>query len=301
MIEKDEYGPEEIIEVEDKKSGMKGFLVIDNTKLGPGKGGIRMTPSVNIEEVAKLSRAMTFKNAIAGLPFGGAKAGIIADDKKITKEQKKKIIEAFSKALKPYCPKKYVAAPDMNTAEEEMKWFAEANGDLNSCTGKPKDLGGIPHELGSTGFGVAHSAKIAIEHKRLDIKKITFAIEGFGNVGWFAAKYLTDWGAKFVGVSDSSGAIYNPNGINFEELARIKKEKGKISEYENAEKLKSENIFKLNADVIIPAAVPDSINENNWREIKAKIIVCGANIPMSQDIEEKLYEKGILIVPDLQM
>ncbi len=298
MVKKDEFGPEKILEVEDKESGMKGFTVIDNTKRGPGKGGIRMTPTVSVNEVAKLARAMTWKNAIADLPFGGAKSGIVADDKKLSKDQKRAIVKAFSRALKSVCPIMYVAAPDMNMGEEEMRWFAEANGDSRACTGKPKDMGGLPHELGSTGFGVAHAAKVAIEHKDLDIKKVTFAVEGFGNVGWFAAKFLTKWGAKLVAASDSKGTIYNKQGLDFEKLAKVKKEQGTVTLYESGEVFSCEKIFELPVDVLIPAAIPDSINEKNWNNIHAKIISCGSNIPMIPEIEERLYNKGILVVPD---
>jgi len=299
MIKKDRFGPEKILKVGDKKTGMRGFLVIDNTALGPGKGGIRMTPTVTVEEVAKLARAMTWKNALADLPFGGAKSGIVADDKKITKEQKKMIVQAFSRALKPVCPSKYVAAPDMNMAEEEMRWFAEANGSSRACTGKPKDMGGLPHELGSTGFGVAHAAKVAIEHTGLDIKDITFAVEGFGNVGWFAAKFMTEWGARMVAASDSRGTVYNPEGLDFRTLARVKKEQITVTNYKSGEILSCEKIFELPVDVLIPAAIPNSINEKNWEKIQAKIIVEGSNIPVIPEIEEKLYKKGVLIVPDI--
>src|SRR3990172_5251616 len=140
MIEFDEFGPEKIFEVYDPKTGMHGFTVIDNTALGPGKGGIRMTPTVSIEEVAKLARAMTWKCSIADLPFGGGKSGIRADVKSLTPEKKMDIIRAFSRGIKPICPSMYVAAPDINTAEEEMKVFVEANGTFNSATGKPADM-----------------------------------------------------------------------------------------------------------------------------------------------------------------
>ncbi|MEK6839644.1 MAG: Glu/Leu/Phe/Val dehydrogenase dimerization domain-containing protein, partial [Nanoarchaeota archaeon] len=126
MVVYDEFGPEKILEVYNPKIGMRGFVVIDNVSLGPGKGGIRMTPSVTIDEVAKLARTMTWKNALADLPFGGAKAGIIADDRVITKQKKKDIIQEFARAIKIICPKLYIAGPDMNTGEEEMRWFVEA-------------------------------------------------------------------------------------------------------------------------------------------------------------------------------
>lgn len=292
----DEYGPEKILELYDPKTKMRGILVIDNTKRGPGKGGIRMRPDVDKEEVFRLARAMTFKCALADLPFGGAKSGIIADDKKISTEDKKKIIKAFARGLKQICPSLYVAAPDMNMAEEEMRIFANEIGDPRACTGKPADMGGIPHELGSTGIGVGHATMVGIEHLRLG-DNLTFAVEGFGNVGTFAAKFLTEKGLKLVAVSDSKGTIYNKDGINYDEVFKIKQETGTVTNYKG-EKLKCEDIVGLDVDILVTAAIADLINENNWQNIKAKMIVCGSNIPMSKEIEEKLHEKGILVIPD---
>jgi glutamate dehydrogenase/leucine dehydrogenase len=300
----DEWGPEKIIETYDPKTGMKGILVIDNTALGPGKGGIRMTPSVNVEEVFKLARTMTWKCALAELPFGGAKSGIIADSKKISKEEKKALVQAFSRALKPVCPKLYVAAPDMNTSEEEMRWFAEANGSWKSCTGKPRDMCidnvcGIPHEYGSTGLGVAYSTLVTVEHANLDIKNVSVAIEGFGNVGSFTAKHLSELSAKIVATSDSKGTIYNPEGLDFEKLSKVKKETGSVINYKPGELLGNEELFELPVDVLIPAAIPDVINKNNVNRVKAKIIVEGANIPIPHDVERILHKRGVLISPDI--
>lgn len=296
MTDLDEFGPEKIIEVYDPKTKMHGFLVIDSTVLGPGKGGIRMTPDFSKEEDLRLARAMTWKCALAELPFGGAKSGIIADSKKMTKEGKKRIIEAFSRALKPVCPSQYVAAPDMYTGEEEMKWFAEANGSMKACTGKPKELGGIPHELGSTGFGVFHATKVAIEHYGMILKDATVSIQGFGNVGSFAAKFLAEAGAKVVAVSDSSGCVHAPEGIDVRRLLEIKEKTGSVINYPS--KAKCENIFELPVDILIPAATADVINRGNVDRVDAKVIVEAANIPIPQDIEEVLFERDVLVVPD---
>jgi glutamate dehydrogenase (NAD(P)+) len=292
----DEFGPEKIIEVYDPSVDLKAIVVLDNLTLGPGKGGIRMTPTVDVEEVFRLARTMTWKNSIAGLPFGGAKSGIIFDPK-AHPEKKKQLMIAFGKALKNIAPKMYIAAPDVNTGEEEMKWLVEGNGSLKSTTGKPKDLGGLPHELGSTGFGVAHAAVIAVRHKRLDLSEVKFAVEGFGNVGSFVAKFLTEWGAQLVAVSDSKGCIYNPNGIDFPKLEEVKKKTGSVINYP-AEKLPNEKIFELPVDVLIPAALPDVITPNNVNKVNAKIVVVASNIAMKETEEQKLHERGVLVVPD---
>ena len=300
----DELGPEKILEVYDAKTGMKGFVVIDNTSLGPAKGGIRMTSEVNVEEVFRLARTMTLKNALADLPFGGGKSGIIFDKKKDVKK-KEDFIKAFSRALKPVCPSQYMAAPDVNTSGRDMEIFVKENGDFKSATGKPlklckkvhgKNVCGLPHELGSTGFGICYATQIALRHKKMKIKNTSVAIEGFGNVGTYTFKCLEKHGFKIVAVSDSKGCLYNPDGINYEEISKVKRERGSVI-YGRGKKLSGSKIFELSADVLIPAALSDSINKKNMNKVKAKIIVEAANIPIPLDVEEKL-SKRILIVPD---
>ncbi len=298
MVTFDNFGPEKIFEVYNPKIGMHGFVVIDNTALGPGKGGIRMTPTVSITEVSRLARAMTWKNALADLPFGGAKAGIIADDRKISQEKKDELVAAFSEALKSVCPSLYVAGPDMNMAEHEMEVFAKANGSMKACTGKPKTIGGIPHELGSTGFGCFHSMLVALKHMKKDIKGIRVAIEGFGNVGWFVAKFVIEAGGKVVAVSDSKGLIVNPKGFDFEKLAKTKSEKKTVTLYGEGTVHPAEEVIAVDCDVLVTAAIPDLLKDSDVLKVKAKLIVEGSNIPMSVNAEKMLHEKGILIVPD---
>ncbi len=297
MVDFDAYGPEKIIEVYNPKVGMRGYAILDNLALGPAKGGIRMTPTVSMDEVAKLARTMTWKNALADLPFGGGKSGIIANPKEFSLEKKREIIEAFSKALKIICPDSYVAAPDINTAEQEMEWFAKANGNKKACTGKPKKMGGIPHELGSTGFGVAHATSVALKHMKKNIKGVTFAIEGFGNVGTFAAKFLTEKGAKLVAVSDSRGCIFLEKGIDYEKLMQVKEETGSVVNYPGTAG-SCHNIIDAKADILITAAIPDLIKPGDIDKVKAKLIVEGSNIPMTEQVEILLHKKNILIVPD---
>jgi glutamate dehydrogenase/leucine dehydrogenase len=281
MIEYDEFGPEKIISVYNAKTGMKGFVVIDNIACGPGKGGIRMTPTVTVEEVANLARAMTWKCALADIPFGGAKSGIVADDKKISIEKKEAIVKSFSEAIKIVCPELYVAAPDMYMGEKEMQWFAQANGSNKACTGKPKSMGGLPHELGSTGFGVYHATRVASQYANLDLEDATVAIEGFGNV-----------------VSDSKGVVYNGDGIDFNKLEKIKQESDSVINYKPASKDCCENILDVNADILITAAIPNLIKPGDVDRLEFKLIVEGSNIPMSFDVENLCSLKGIIVVPD---
>ena len=250
---------------------------------------------------------MTWKNALVDIPFGGAKAGIVWPGG--SDELKKQYVQSFARAIKLFTPKKYITAPDVNTGEKEMQWFVETTGNWHSATGKPADYCvkvsgkkskkcGIPHEFGSTGFGVAQATKVAIELKGIDIKKATIAIEGFGNVGSFAFKYLSEMGANIVAVADSRGAIHNKGGLKLQDLLKLKSQRKSVKEYSNGKRFTHDEIFGLPVDILIPAAVTDAINDKNKNQIKAKIIVEGANIPMKESIEKELFKKGIMIVPD---
>ena len=301
---KDDLGPEKIVEMYDPATGMRGFTVIDNTARGPAKGGIRMTPTVNIKEVFRLARAMTFKNALADLPFGGGKSGIIFN-KETDSEKKEKFIQAFARALKNLVPSEYIAGPDINTTEKEMKTFVEAHGDFNAATGKPgdfcKSIGGktvcgLPHELGSTGLGVNYATQVALKHANIPLQGATIAIEGFGNVGTFTFKHLEEAGAKIVAISDSKGCLYNPDGLSFKEIEKIKASKGTVTAGKG-KILSTNKLFELPVDVLIPGALPDVITHHNMHAVQAKIIVEAANIPIPLDVEQELSKK-ILIIPD---
>lgn len=307
MIQHDEFGPEYVVSVYDAAVGMEGFLVIDNTAMGLGKGGIRMTQDVSVEEVFRLARTMTWKNALAGIPFGGAKAGMVW--KGGSDAVKRRHVEAFARALKPFLLKKYIAGPDVNSGEKEMQWFAEAAGDWRSATGKPANYCmaafgkpgekcGIPHEFGSTGFGVAKAARIAAELAGIDMKGATVSIHGFGNVGTFAFRYLTEIGAKIVAIADKSGAVYDANGLNAKRVGDIIDSRKQVSAYGKAALISQEDFWKIPVDILIPASVTDVINETNKNGIKANIIVEAANIPMQESVEREFWQKGIMIVPD---
>ncbi|TSC56309.1 MAG: glutamate dehydrogenase (NAD(P)+) [Parcubacteria group bacterium Greene0714_21] len=304
----DQWGPEYVVKVYKPEIGLVGFLVIDNTVLGPGKGGIRMTPDVTEEEVRRLARAMTWKNALAGIPFGGAKAGIVWEGG--SEQQKKLCVQEFARAIKIFTPRKYIAGPDVNTGEKEMQWFVEETGNWNSATGKPANFCiptfgkkgekcGIPHEFGSTGFGVAHSAKIAASMVGLPMRGATVAIHGFGNVGSFAAKYLAEMGAIIVALADKEGAIFRKEGLGQKELKILSLQRKSVVAYQGAKKIRSEDFWKIPVDILIPASVTDVINEKNKKSIHARMIVEGANIPLSEKIEAELWRKGVVVVPDI--
>lgn len=304
---KDLIGPENIFRIYDPKIDMEGFLVIDNTLAGPGKGGFRMTPDVTAEEVARLARAMTLKNILAGVPFGGAKAGIVWRGGKEDLELKEKYVRSFTRAIKPFLGKRYISAPDVNVGEREIRWLIDEAKDWNAATGKPMDLCvrrgfkkvcGIPHELGSTGFGVAHAARIAAEAIGMDIKGARIAIHGFGNVAMFAHKFLSEWGAKTIAVANSRYTLYLEGGLDNNSLGEVVIGKKKLDSC-GGERLSLEAFWEKESDILIPASITDVINESNKDKIKTKLIVEGANIPIREDVEDELFRRGIMIVPDV--
>lgn len=300
----DRWGPENVIQVYDPELGMRGVLVIDNTCLGPGKGGIRISPTVTPFEVFRLARAMTWKCALAGIPFGGAKSGIRVNPFKVDKI---KMMKAFAKLIAPYVPERYIAAPDMNVGEKEIEAFVEAVGDLRGATGKPIKLGGIPHELGTTGFGVGVALETSlkiISHKiglPEDLSEVRVAIQGFGNVGIGIAKYLAKKGATVVAINDMWGCIYNKDGIDIEAAEKHSYatcESQSIKNYEDAKVIPRDDILKVDCDVFIPCACGDVITLETAPHIKAKLIVEGANNSVNPDAEHMLFKKGIIVVPD---
>lgn len=305
----DEWGPEKVLQVYDPDTGMKGVLVIDNTSTGPGKGGIRFAPSVTPLEIFRLARTMTWKCAAAGLPFGGAKGGIIADPNQVNRVS---WIKSFAKMIKPYCPSQYIAATDVGTTELDMAVFAHEIGDMRACTGKPSELGGIPHELGTTGYGVSIALQTSLDlmnelkiMRVSDKSQIKVIIQGFGNVGSFAARFLDQNGIKVIGVSDVSGFIYSKegNGLNIPKLMRDMKGKAKLSDLKNYgyDIRDKDEIFENELDVFIPAAMGGVINNKTAPKLLGngvKMIVEAANIPTTDDASKYFHDNKIWVIPD---
>jgi glutamate dehydrogenase/leucine dehydrogenase len=194
--------------------------------------------------------------------------------------------------------KKYCAGPDMNTAEREMAWFADELSNPMACTGKPSAIGGLPHELGSTGFGVAQATRVAMEFSKKPLSGATAAIEGYGNVGTFAHKFLEEMGASVVAISDSKGTAYLAGGFKHAQALAVKAEKGTITAYHGAKVSAASALFGLEVDILIPGARPNVITEANVNEVKAKLVVEAANIPMTPAIEHRLAKHGAVVVPD---
>ena len=300
----DRWGPENVVQVYDPQLGIRGVLVVDNTALGPGKGGIRMSATVTPREVFNLARTMTWKCALADIPFGGAKSGIRVDPFKVDKI---KVMKAFARLIAQYVPEKYIAAPDMNTGENEIEAFVTEVGDLDGATGKPVSLGGIPHELGTTGFGVgvALETSLGLIGEKLglpeDVSQVRVAIQGFGNVGYGIAKFLANKGATIVAINDFWGCVYNKDGIDIAEAethSYATSEQLSIKNYKNAKELPRDDIFGVDCDVFIPCACGNAITIENESVFKAKLIVEAANNAVTSDAEEALYKRGVVVIPD---
>jgi len=290
-IEFDDLGPEKVLHVYSQRTGLKAIIVVDNTALGPSIGGVRVSPSVTLEEVMRLARTMTLKNSIAGLPHGGGKAGIITDPKSADREH---LFRTFAREIKHLY--EYIPGPDMGSNEDCMAWVHDETG---RAVGLPEEIGGLPlDKVGATGYGLAECAEVACEKTGLELKNAKIAIQGFGSVGKAAARYLSDKGAILVAAGDTGGTIWNPDGIDVRELIAVKESDGSVVNYKKGIRHKSEDIFGLACDILIPAATPDVINKNNANNIKARLVLQGANIPATAEAEEILHNKGVLSVPD---
>ena len=289
----DELGPLKIIHVHEPSIGLKGVLVVDNVAKGPSIGGVRMAPDVTTEECARLARAMTFKNAAAGLPHGGGKA-VLVGDPKMPKQQKETLIRGLACALREV--EQYIFAPDMGTDEECMAWVKD---EIGRVVGLPREVGGIPlDEIGATGWGLSHVVDVALEFCNFNIEDTHFAVQGFGAVGKNVTNFLSKDGAIPVAVSDSRGTIYNPDGLDVKKLIALKEEGKSVTDYPDGKKLGRDSIVDIECDIWIPAARPDVIHEDNVQRLNTKMVVQGANIPVTHAAEKIMQDKGIICVPD---
>ena len=289
----DDLGPKSILHVYQPTIGLKGIVVVDNVAAGPSIGGVRMAPDVSLEECFRLARAMTYKNAAAGLPHGGGKSVIFADPSMdaATKEQ---LIRAFAKAIEPITD--YIPGPDMGTNETAMAWVKD---EIGRCVGLPGELGGIPlDEIGATAFGLIAAAEVACENLALSLDGAHVAIQGFGAVGKHAARFFVEKGAVLVAAADSSGTVSDTGGIDVSALITHKEQGRPIREFSAGEKLDREAIVGVDCDILIPAARPDAVRADNQDTIKAKLIVPGANIGITEEAEAMLHERGVLCIPD---
>lgn len=289
----DELGPLKVIHIHEPSVNLKAVLVVDNIAKGPSIGGVRMATDVSTEECFRLARAMTFKNAAAGLPHGGGKA-VLYGDPRMPKEQKSELIRALAKALRN--EETYIFAPDMGTDEECMAWVRD---EIGRVVGLPREIGGIPlDEIGATGWGLSHVVDVSLKHCDFKLQGARLVVQGFGAVGKHVTRYLTEQGAILVAVADSSGAIHNPDGLDVNRLMELKEIGKSVCDYPGAEALDRDAVIDVDCDIWIPAARPDVVNDENVHRLKTKLVVEGANIPFTHGAEQYLHEKGVLCVPD---
>ncbi len=289
----DDLGPEKILHVSNRAAGLRAIVVIDNTAAGPSIGGVRMAPDVTLEECARLGRAMTLKNAAAGLPYGGGKAVIFADPA-MPEDRKEHLLRAFANAIRDV--KDYIPGPDMGTDEVCMAWVWD---EIRRAVGLPRVIGGIPlDEIGATGLGVATACEVAQAFCDLRLDGARVAIQGFGAVGKHTALRLAERGAKVVAVSDSRGSALNPEGLDLSALIDLKNRGKSVADLKGAITGDSGAVMVADCDILVPAARPDVISKANAGDIRARLVVQGANIPATQEAEEILHARNILVVPD---
>ena len=289
----DELGPVKILYISLREPSLKAVVVVDNTACGQAIGGVRMAPDVSAEEARRLARAMTLKNAAAGLPHGGGKSVIFADPK-IPSRDKEQLIRAFAGAIADLT--EYVPGPDMGTDELAMGWVHD---EIGRAVGLPRELGGIPlDELGATGFGLAAAIEVACQAINLELKGARVAIQGFGAVGKHTARFLAPKGCVLVACSDSGGTLFSADGLDVGALVSLKEAGKSVIDSPRGEKGNTDGIIDVPCDIWIPAARPDVLTGENVGRLKARIVAQGANIPCTMEAEAILEKRGVLVLPD---
>jgi len=285
-----------------------GFRAQYNTARGPAKGGVRYHPQVCFDEIKALAAWMTWKCAVVGLPYGGGKGGIICNPKELSEGELERLsrryIYEISAIIGPY---KDIPAPDVYTNPKIMGWYIDTYNMLNgeaafSCvTGKPLELWGSEGRVEATASGVVQTIMLSLDHLNIHSEKATVVIQGFGNAGSYIGKFLHERGLIVIGISDSKGGVFNPNGLDPVALYQHKQETGTVIDYKRngTEKISNEDLLKLDCDILVPAALEEVIDQNNAIDIKAKIIAEAANGPTTPEADEILSKKGIFVIPDI--
>ena len=283
-----------------------GFRVQHNNAIGPTKGGIRFHPNVNADEVKALAMWMTFKCAVVGIPYGGGKGGVAVNPKELSKEELERLSRAFIDAIYDEIgPDKDIPAPDVNTNSQIMGWMLDEYNKISRkdnpgvITGKPLSVGGSKGRVAATGLGVAITVRELAKKMGLELKGAKVAVQGFGNVGSYTALILQQYGAKIVAISNSRTCIYSEKGIDVEKLMEYREKTGNIAGFADTEELPKEEIFTLDVDIFVPAALENVITSQNADKIKAKIVAEGANGPTTPEADEILDKKGIMVIPDI--
>ena len=283
-----------------------GYRVLHNTSRGPAKGGIRFDLNVTLDEVKALAAWMTWKCAVVNIPFGGAKGGVICDPPNLSNAELERITRRYTSAIiDTLGPDSDVPAPDVNTNERMMAWIMDTYSMHKRhtvtavVTGKPVEMGGSLGRREATGRGCMIVTREALKNLGMPIKGTRVAVQGFGNVGSIAAELMESLGLTVVAVSDKSGGVYNPKGLNIKEVQQHVKQHRFLSEYKEAEQVGNHDVLTLDCEVLVPAALENVITSQNARNVKARIICEGANGPTTANADKILEEKGVFIIPDI--
>jgi glutamate dehydrogenase (NAD(P)+) len=282
-----------------------GYRVHHNVDRGPAKGGIRYHPGVTIDEVKALAMWMTWKCAVVGIPYGGAKGGVIVDPKKLSRTELENLTRRYTTEISILIgPDRDIPAPDVNTNAQIMAWMMDtismhAGHSVPAVvTGKPLGIGGSEGRPEATGRGCMLTTMAALKHLGIRPEEATVAVQGVGNVGYTTAKLLAEQGCKVIAVSDSNGACYNEGGIELDEVVREKELNGRLRQ-KICEFISNEDLLELPVTVLVPAALENQIHRGNAHRIKAKIVCEGANGPTTPEADEILYDKGVFVIPDI--
>ncbi|MGE0747323.1 MAG: Glu/Leu/Phe/Val dehydrogenase, partial [Rhodospirillales bacterium] len=289
----DALGPAKMVHVHEPGIGLRAVVAIDNVAAGPAIGGVRMAPDATAAEAFRLARAMTLKNAAAGLPHGGGKSVIVADPHQPAAD-KERLVRAFASAIRDLTD--YIPGPDMGTDERAMAWVKD---EIGRAVGLPAVLGGIPlDEIGATGHGLAVAVEEASGDAGFALKGARVAVQGFGAVGQHAARFLAARGAVLVAAADSETTLVDPAGLDVDALIALKRAGRGLSSSASGDKRGRDAVIDVECEVWIPAARPDVIREDNVGRLKTRLVAEGANIPLTEGAERTLAARGVLVLPD---
>ena len=283
-----------------------GFRVQHNIARGPAKGGLRYHPSMTLDDARALAMFMTWKSAVVDLPFGGAKGGVVCDPKVLTRSELERLTRRFTTEISLLVgPDKDIPAPDLGTTPQVMAWMMDtlsmhAGYSVPACvTGKPTDIGGSEGRYAATGRGLTMVTLEALRERGIDPAGATAAVQGFGQVGSVAAELLSLAGLRVVAVSDSNGGIHRGDGLDLAQLRSIKEQGGRVGDLDSGERITNDELLTLDVDVLVPAAMESQILETNAPAVRARMIVEGANAPVTTGADDILRERGVVIIPDI--
>jgi glutamate dehydrogenase (NAD(P)+) len=283
-----------------------GFRVTHNIARGPSKGGIRYHPDVTLDEVKALAMWMTWKCALMAIPFGGAKGGVVCDPKQLSQRELERLTRRFtSEIINEIGPERDIPAPDVGTSAQVMAWIFDTysmnkgHSVLGVVTGKPLNIGGSLGREEATARGALYILRDALRKKELRMQGATVAVQGFGNVGAYLARFLAEDGARVVAISDSAGGLYNARGIDVAAALAHKRETGRLSGFRGADAMTNEELLEVECDVLAPCALEQVLHEGNAARVKAKIVLEGSNGPTTPAADDILQDAGVLVLPDI--